>query len=226
MDYDECPRLSPRCWNGSGPEFPQPVADRTHDAHFGLSVLRALELANALKSTAPRLGRTAELDFDKALGEADRPPAQEPGERHSRPGGEARGAPRLGASAHPVQRGCTTHDSQHHRHPPSLDLQSQPGLGRHLSRAGPGRGRGGLAGGRPRRVLARASHGGLHLRGHRHRAVRSQAGNREGLSRGHGGRDREGRHPAHLGPESLLPPERLRVGSAWGRGTSSRSDPV
>ena len=25
-------------------EFPQPVADRTHDAHFGLSVLRALEL--------------------------------------------------------------------------------------------------------------------------------------------------------------------------------------
>ena len=50
-------------------EFPQPVADRTHDAHFGLSVLRALELANALKSTAPRLGRTAELDFDQAMRE-------------------------------------------------------------------------------------------------------------------------------------------------------------
>ena len=50
-------------------EFPQPVADRTHDAHFGLSVLRALELANALKSTAPRLGRATELDFDKAMRE-------------------------------------------------------------------------------------------------------------------------------------------------------------
>ncbi len=47
-------------------EFPQPVSERTEDAYFVLSIVRALEEVHALKSTIPRLGPPKTLDYGLA----------------------------------------------------------------------------------------------------------------------------------------------------------------
>jgi glutamate/tyrosine decarboxylase-like PLP-dependent enzyme len=46
--------------------FPAPVSDRTHDAYFVFSFLRALDQVDALKSAAPMLGHPEVLDYDAA----------------------------------------------------------------------------------------------------------------------------------------------------------------
>jgi L-2,4-diaminobutyrate decarboxylase len=46
--------------------FPRPVSDRTHDAYFAFSFLRALDQVDALKSAAPMLGSPVTLDYDAA----------------------------------------------------------------------------------------------------------------------------------------------------------------
>ena len=46
--------------------FPQPVSDRTHDAYFVFSCLRALDQVDSMKSAMPLLGVPQELDYDAA----------------------------------------------------------------------------------------------------------------------------------------------------------------
>src|SRR5262245_14478259 len=52
--------------------FPQPVSDRTHDAYFVISILRALDHVDAMKSQTPILGHAKEPDYAAArLAEID-----------------------------------------------------------------------------------------------------------------------------------------------------------
>ncbi|GIW94754.1 MAG: hypothetical protein KatS3mg110_2795 [Pirellulaceae bacterium] len=46
--------------------FPQPVSDRTHDAYFVISILRALDQIDAMKSQLPILGQPRQLDYEAA----------------------------------------------------------------------------------------------------------------------------------------------------------------
>ncbi len=46
--------------------FPQPVSDRTHDAYFVISILRALDQVDAMKSLSPLLGKPTTLDYAAA----------------------------------------------------------------------------------------------------------------------------------------------------------------
>ena len=46
--------------------FPAPVSDRTHDAYFVFSILRALDAVDDLKSEVPLLGRPRALDYGPA----------------------------------------------------------------------------------------------------------------------------------------------------------------
>ena len=46
--------------------FPAPVSDRTHDAYFVFSILRALDAVDDLKSEVPLLGRPRALDYEPA----------------------------------------------------------------------------------------------------------------------------------------------------------------
>jgi hypothetical protein len=46
--------------------FPQPVSDRVHDSYFVHSIMRALDLVDALKSEVPVLGPRAPLDYRAA----------------------------------------------------------------------------------------------------------------------------------------------------------------
>jgi len=46
--------------------FPQPVSDRVHDSYFVHSIMRALDLVDALKSEVPVLGPRQPLDFKQA----------------------------------------------------------------------------------------------------------------------------------------------------------------
>jgi len=46
--------------------FPQPVSDRVHDSYFVHSIMRALDLVDALKSELPVLGPRQPLDFPAA----------------------------------------------------------------------------------------------------------------------------------------------------------------
>jgi len=46
--------------------FPQPMSDRTHDAYFVISILRALDHVDAMKSQTPILGRAKEPDYAAA----------------------------------------------------------------------------------------------------------------------------------------------------------------
>lgn len=46
--------------------FPQPVSNRMHDAYFVISILRALDLVDAMKSDIPLLGSPRPLDFQAA----------------------------------------------------------------------------------------------------------------------------------------------------------------
>jgi glutamate/tyrosine decarboxylase-like PLP-dependent enzyme len=46
--------------------FPQPISNRTHDAYFVISILRALDQVDQMKSEAPLLGRPQPLDYDAA----------------------------------------------------------------------------------------------------------------------------------------------------------------
>lgn len=46
--------------------FPQPVSDREHDAYFVFSIMRALDLVDAMKSESPVLGEPRELDLEAA----------------------------------------------------------------------------------------------------------------------------------------------------------------
>ncbi len=47
-------------------QFPPPVSDRTRDAYFAVSILRALDEVDKLKSELPFLGRPEELDYSAA----------------------------------------------------------------------------------------------------------------------------------------------------------------
>src|SRR6185503_5019507 len=46
--------------------FPQPVSDRVHDSYFVHSIMRALDLVDALKSEVPVLGPRRPLDYGAA----------------------------------------------------------------------------------------------------------------------------------------------------------------
>ena len=46
--------------------FPAPTSDPLHDGYMVISLLRALDKVDALKSQAPILGSPRELDFDAA----------------------------------------------------------------------------------------------------------------------------------------------------------------
>jgi len=46
--------------------FPQPMSDRTHDAYFAISILRALDHVDAMKSQTPLLGHARETDYAAA----------------------------------------------------------------------------------------------------------------------------------------------------------------
>lgn len=46
--------------------FPQPVSDRVHDSYFVHSIMRGLDLVDALKSEVPVLGPRQPVDFDGA----------------------------------------------------------------------------------------------------------------------------------------------------------------
>jgi L-2,4-diaminobutyrate decarboxylase len=46
--------------------FPQPISDRMHDAYFVISILRALDDVDAMKSELPLLGLPTPLDYEAA----------------------------------------------------------------------------------------------------------------------------------------------------------------
>lgn len=48
--------------------FPQPVSDRVHDSYFVHSIMRALDLVDALKSEVPLLGPRQAIDYGAAQG--------------------------------------------------------------------------------------------------------------------------------------------------------------
>lgn len=47
--------------------FPQPVADRVHDAYFVFTILRALDPIDGMKSKLPLFGVGGRLHYERAL---------------------------------------------------------------------------------------------------------------------------------------------------------------
>ena len=160
--------------------FPAPVSDRVHDAYFVFSFLRALDQVDALKTAAPMLGTPVTLDYEAAK---LRRVADEPGtlegvtaELVQLPLGHVH----LGTSPRTDQRRAVPDHPEHHRRPPSIDLQPEPGERGIIAAGVAGRGRGHCDDGVAGWIRPRDGRWRVHVRRHGHAAVRRQDRTREG----------------------------------------------
>ena len=190
--------------------FPQPVSDRVHDSYFVHSIMRALDLVDVLKSEVPVLGPREPLDYGAAQRHACRMVVDR-GRRNGESGRLFQRTDDLGPSAHADQRRAAAVDFLADRDGSDRTLQSKPGVGRvqPQSRACRGRGGGDVRGAHGLRSGARFRC--VHLRRHRHDALRRQSRSGEGRARRHAKRRRRGRDHFCQRREPLLPLQHRRL---------------